>query len=85
MEKYIDLDEMEDSDSIRKELNAMSGTGQILLQEGKTIGKAEDRAEMTQLVIKAGQLRNEGITDIEKYRNENIPDEIAITFINLNL
>ena len=85
LEKYIDLDEMEDSDSIRKELNAMSGTGQILLQEGKTIGKAEDRAEMTQLVIKAGQLRNEGITDIEKYRNENIPDEIAITFINLNL
>lgn len=63
----------------------MSGTGQILLQEGKTIGKAEDRAEMIQLVIKAGQLRNEGITDIEKYRNENIPDEIAITFINLNL
>ncbi len=75
------MDEMEDSDSIRKELNTMSGTGQILLQEGR----AEDRAEMTQLVIKAGQLRNEGITDIEKYRNENIPDEIAITFINLNL
>ena len=29
----------------------MSGTGQILLQEGKTIGESKKEAEMTQLVI----------------------------------
>ena len=46
----------------------MSGTGQILLQEG--------RAEMEKLVVKAGQLRDEGITDIEEYRKEGISDVI---------
>ena len=61
----------------------MNGTGQILLQEGRAEGRAEARAEMIQFMIKAGQLRNEGITDIEKYRDENIPDDIALVFINI--
>ena len=62
----------------------MSGTGQILLKEGEAIGEAigeakgESRkeAEMNQLLIRAGQLRDEGITDIEEYRKEGISDII---------
>ena len=57
----------------------MSGTGQILKQEGR----AEERDAMKLFMYKASQLRNEGITDIEKYRDENIPDDIAIIFINI--
>lgn len=49
-EKYIDLGDTEDSDSIRKELSAMSGTGQILIQEGIVIGETNGAKRLVNLV-----------------------------------
>ncbi len=66
----------------------MDGTGIILLKEGEAIGEAKGEsrkeAEMNQLLIRVGQLRDEGITDIGEYRKEGIPDVMYRVVLGLD-